>query len=836
LTPGTDKIDWLLSSTESSRVVESYLLENDLSYFAEKILNMEIVDHHIEWSELASDNVRIAIMASRDHGKSFFWCFSYVLWRAYHAWMPVLGPEFKSIPRIPLGYVFSNTQDQAIKHLQIVRDELETNPKLAHLLPVKRDSWSKQEMRLANGSIIRARGWGSSVRGAHPVYAVCDDVLSEENFYSELTRNKEKDYLFSAVRPMIIPGGQLIVVGCVRPDTYVLSKNGPVQIRDLAPEDISKQRLIESGLTIHGENGPNTASHLWINGKCKTKRIKTTYGLELEASHRHPIRVRKGISPSYRDTSVWRRMDELETGQYVQIKIGQNVYGNEFKDAELAYFMGLWTAEGSSEKCGRLTICSADDTIKKYLSQSPFGLNFSTGSDGRRHRCQSKVFYDYLKELGVKYVRAQHKVVPKCIFSAPKEVQQAFIRGFADGDGNSYINKNIQQINLASTSYKLIDGLRAMLMNMGIMPSYQIQKPGVSELVKGKLECHVLKISAAYAYTYMSEIGFTVLHKKKKFRKYKNIPDTFWAGIKSIEDGECETLDFVIPDDHTFCSNGFISHNTPFHQADMYSDLRENKSYTFRVYPACDENFGKVLWPTRYPAAELLKIQEEVGHTRFAREYRCNPISDDTSLFPEKILRECFDTNFEMPSMLTKEERAKLEIYTGVDLAMSTTVGADYTVILTIGIDEFKNRWILDIRRKKGLTMTEQLREIEDVWRNYGSQKIYIEDNSFQRVFKDELVRRTDMPVEGFTTTRYNKNSIEKGVPSLQILFENRKFVIPRKTERDRRITNIMLHELKCFTWHEGKLQGLGTHDDTVMALWIANEAASSSSFSFTFG
>ena len=114
--------------------------------------------------------------------------------------------------------------------------------------------------------------------------------------------------------------------------------------------------------------------------------------------------------------------------------------------------------------------------------------------------------------------------------------------------------------------------------------------------------------------------------------------------------------------------------------------------------------------------------------------------------------------------------------------------------------------------------------------------RIYIEDNNFQRVFKDELVRRTDMPVSGFTTTGYNKNSLERGVPSLQILFENRKFVIPRKTARDRTMTDILIHELKSFTWTDGKLQGLGAHDDMVMSLWIANEAVNASSFNFTFG
>ncbi|MCA9544452.1 MAG: hypothetical protein KC613_08680, partial [Myxococcales bacterium] len=31
--------------------------------------------------------------------------------------------------------------------------------------------------------------------------------------------------------------------------------------------------------------------------------------------------------------------------------------------------------------------------------------------------------------------------------------------------------------------------------------------------------------------------------------------------------------------------------------------------------------------------------------------------------------------------------------------------------------------------------------------------------------------------------------------------------------------------EMQAFGWHKGKLQGVGQHDDTVMALWIATMA-----------
>jgi hypothetical protein len=397
-----------------------------------------------------------------------------------------VGADFKSIPRVSIGYIFSNTQDQAIKLLDLVKTEIETNPKLEHLIPFVKDTWAKTEIKLRNGASIRARGWGQAVRGAHPTWVVCDDCLNDETIYSELTRMKQVDYFFSAVTPMLVPGGQLIVVG------------------------------------------------------------------------------------------------------------------------------------------------------------------------------------------------------------------------------------------------------------------------------------------------------------------------------------------------------------TPFHREDLYQRLSENAMYKFTRMPAINAG-GEPLWPTRYSKQMLLQRKEEVGSTRFTREYLCLPISDESSLFPERILEQCYDYEYEMPTKMEPQWQKNLRIYTGVDLALSSTVGADYTVITTLGVDTHGTRWLLDMRRRRGATMMEQLREIQDVYRTYRPAKILIEDNGFQRVFRDELVRNTDLPIEGFTTGAQNKNSLDRGVPSLQILFENKKFVIPRKTERDREKTDVLVNELKCFTWVNGKLQGLGAHDDCVMSLWIACEAVNASSFGFSF-
>lgn len=475
--------------------IEDLMLRTDLAYFAETVLNLQIADHHKEWSKLCAKYKRLCINSPRDHGKSYFWCFAYAIWRAYFRWMPNLKDvDPKLRPKIPIGYIFSNTLEQAMDHLRMIQEEVLSNPKLRHLVPSGKGSggmpagWNKKQIKFSNGFMLRASGWGARVRGGHPVFAICDDILNDETIYSELVRAKQIDYFYSAVTPMVIKGGQIIVVG------------------------------------------------------------------------------------------------------------------------------------------------------------------------------------------------------------------------------------------------------------------------------------------------------------------------------------------------------------TPFHAQDLYNgSLKENTRYVFVRYPAISED-GKerALWPGRYTLSDLKHKQSEIGSVRFAREFMCTPISDESSLFPERILNPCKDLGFNMPTHLTREDHDELAVYTGVDFAMSATVGADYTALITIGVDKYGRIWLLNIQRHKGLGLTEQLKRIETVNSAYRPNRIFVEDNNFQAIFRDELVTRTSIPVTGFTTG-VRKNSLESGVPSLQILFENRKVVIPWRTDFDKEWAGLLLGELKSFSWMNGKLQGVGAHDDLVMALWIAIEASRDSKFAFSF-
>lgn len=280
---------------------------------------------------------------------------------------------------------------------------------------------------------------------------------------------------------------------------------------------------------------------------------------------------------------------------------------------------------------------------------------------------------------------------------------------------------------------------------------------------------------------------------------------------------------------------------TPYHLNDLYGYLEKNPEYFFKRFSAIvDEGqpTERALWPDRYSLEFLKKRRKEIGNVRFAREQQCRAVSDDSSLFPGYLFRgEPVEQEHVTLSMATKfwKQKCVKGIYMGVDFAISTNVGADYTVVFVLGLDEFGNRWVIDIVRERGLPFTIQQNLITSIARRYQPDIIYVESNQMQRIFGDELIRTTDLPIKHFYTTGDMKHSLEKGIPGLKVLLENRKFRIPRGDARSVEMTDLWIEEMRNHSFINGKVVSTGSHDDMAMACYFADRAIHDSTFSFSF-
>lgn len=301
---------------------------------------------------------------------------------------------------------------------------------------------------------------------------------------------------------------------------------------------------------------------------------------------------------------------------------------------------------------------------------------------------------------------------------------------------------------------------------------------------------------------------------------------------KNIDYYQGAITNMVSPDGQIVCVG------TPYHMADLWGWLKKNPRYVFKSYPGIVKRNGEeqALFPWRWTLKQLQDKRIEIGTVAFTREILCRPISDDMSVFPSFLFPPLFDDKLTLrPSLATIRARG-LTTFMGVDIARSANVGADYFVIFVIGADSDENHYIIDIKRWKGLAFRRQLEEIERWARTYDCALVFIESNNMQQVWTDEMIRQTDVPVKGFETLATNKYPLDKGVPGLRMLLENNKLVIPRGDEYSRQQTDIWIDECTMFGFVDGKLQGAGEHDDTVMAWWFASEAKKAGGFSFAIG
>lgn len=285
-----------------------------------------------------------------------------------------------------------------------------------------------------------------------------------------------------------------------------------------------------------------------------------------------------------------------------------------------------------------------------------------------------------------------------------------------------------------------------------------------------------------------------------------------------------------------------VNVGTPLHSDDLHARLRRNPEFHFEAFPGAwvDPATGELryLWP-RLRGAEWHRVKKAaMGSLGYTQEVLLQPMSDEVSLFPASLFDKRPET---MAAHLTVGgsgvalKQLGLRIVVGVDIALSAEVGADYTVITVLGVDPLGNRRIIDIVRGKGMPFHEQKRLIEETCRRYHADLCLIESNQMQAVWAAEISRTSDVPVRPFTTGA-NKKDLEKGVPGLRTLIENGKLWFPRGDEDSINKTDILISELRDFGIHKGKLQGVGSHDDCVMSLWIADQAARVGSWGFDDG
>ena len=217
---GNRDIDFMPKYPEHlSENIEEILRCNTITYFITSVMpDFQMSWHHLEWGDLVHHHNKLCIEAARDHGKSYYFSNAYAIWQLYR-YSPPKVQQFSKRPsksNSNRGFLFSFSLQQAVDLIEILKGTIEGNDTLRErLMPAntKEGAWASTNIVCKNGARLTGKGFGSSVRGAHPYWIIVDDGLKDNVIYSQLQRQKSIDYFHSVIMNMLVPGGQIIVVG-----------------------------------------------------------------------------------------------------------------------------------------------------------------------------------------------------------------------------------------------------------------------------------------------------------------------------------------------------------------------------------------------------------------------------------------------------------------------------------------------------------------------------------------------------------------------------------------------------------------------------------------------
>lgn len=215
-----------------------------------------------------------------------------------------------------------------------------------------------------------------------------------------------------------------------------------------------------------------------------------------------------------------------------------------------------------------------------------------------------------------------------------------------------------------------------------------------------------------------------------------------------------------------------------------------------------------------------------MGPLLYDREILTTPRSSESSMFPRELFEPDFLRNEQFLKWYVKpygvEDR--YAVASAWDIAWSEKSGGDWMVKMTAVLDrQTGRRKLIDILRVQKLSFVEQVELVQAEWEKYHDDVVVMEADAAQKVWGQFIGETTAVPImrheAGATQVDGGKRDLTTGIPSLIMQLSAHRWEWPneRGTFHNENF-EIFLSEAEAFGWVDGKLEGVGEHDDTVMA------------------
>jgi len=277
---------------------------------------------------------------------------------------------------------------------------------------------------------------------------------------------------------------------------------------------------------------------------------------------------------------------------------------------------------------------------------------------------------------------------------------------------------------------------------------------------------------------------------------------------------------------------------TPKSDSDIFSEIKRRIStepktpWVLVEFPAILDYEKKILQcPDRFTWDKIMEKRLTMGPLKFAREYQLEFFSRDQSLFPTKIVAAAKRRGVDMHLLDKDDKRGKEWSYImGVDVARSGSVSADFTVAIVLAYNSVtQDKQIVHMWREKGLKISEQSRHIAELASKFNNCQVLVEQNNIGIDMIDTLADDYNVGVESFITGSKGQKKDEL-IRFLITAFEHEQIIMPQGDEWSRDQMSLMEGELTKFCVQltpagNEQFKGMGSHDDIVMSLALANKA-----------
>lgn len=591
-----------------------------------------------------------------------------------------------------------------------VRDLIES-PVYQEIFPgtrISKDKTASDDWVTTKGGKYLAIGVGGSVAGYGAHLLIADDLVSEQAVLANPDTAFESAWNYMQVGPLqrLMPGGRIIMIGCMTAETRVLMADG-------AEKELQHIKVGDEIATYDNDAISTSRVLNWIEHPSDfVYKIRTTSGKIVRANERHPFLVdRDGVR-------TWVRVRNLKVGdRLVEAAQPQGVCGRS-KPRGCASCV---TGESSGQTGGLVSAEQGIGASGAALSAQPKGaatpsrlVGFATAATARL--------------IGV-LVRA---VLQK--------------------------RKNAKGIFATATAFLQKFTTPCLLPKMGGAPFVSSPQQKQTLALDGPQSCTSITVTGPSVCEGCSATTATWQSGTPNPSPFcAPLPSTYVATtaaiVEIVEDGFEPVFDMEVERTENFIANGVVSHNTRWGKKDpigralnwALDDPHQKKWHEIR-FPAILPS-GKSLWPEQWPVDQLLAKKASMQPQFWAAQYVQEPTSEEGALLKRGWWR-----------IWTDPRPPQVEfIIQSWDTAHETKTTNDYSACITWGVwfneetnrrelimlDAFKDRWEFPQLKEKAFK----------AYKQWEPEALIIEKKASGAPLIQEM-RQMDIVVEEFSPSR----------------------------------------------------------------------------------